>query len=366
MLRIGWAQDPQTLNPFVGLDEENYNVWAINWDLLVNFSPEDLSPSPGIAESWEVSEDKQDRHLQARSRQKWSDGEPVTSADVKYSLETLGGEGALFTGYTDNVTSIETPDDETVVIKTKRARRPHRRRPLRLHPPRAHLGQGAGRRADRHLPARAPAGRQRSLHRHRVRARAHHPRWSRTPSGGATSPSFDEIQFIKYGNQDAVERALQLGEIDMVPEVAAGDLRAARRASRTSRRCRAPRRRYTAARLQPLLGGELPGRGVQPRGPGPRRPPGDRLRASTASGSTRSPPRTPRSSPTASCRRSTSPSTRCPSEDYPYDPEMANQILDDAGWVDERRRRSARRTARSSRSTSTCARSRRTTSRRRS
>ena len=57
VLRIGWAQDPQTLNPFVGLDEEDYTVWALTWDLLVNFDPEDLSPTAGIAESWEVSED---------------------------------------------------------------------------------------------------------------------------------------------------------------------------------------------------------------------------------------------------------------------------------------------------------------------
>ena len=58
VLKIGWAQNPQTLNPFVGQDEEDYTIWALNWDLLVGFSPEDLSPAPGIAESWDVSEDK--------------------------------------------------------------------------------------------------------------------------------------------------------------------------------------------------------------------------------------------------------------------------------------------------------------------
>ena len=30
MLRIGWAQDPKNLNPFVGLDEEKFNVWSLN------------------------------------------------------------------------------------------------------------------------------------------------------------------------------------------------------------------------------------------------------------------------------------------------------------------------------------------------
>ncbi len=32
----------------------------------------------------------------------------------------LGDNGVLFTSYTDNVTSIETPDPETVVIKTSK------------------------------------------------------------------------------------------------------------------------------------------------------------------------------------------------------------------------------------------------------
>ena len=58
VLKIGWAHDPATLNPFVGLDEENYDVWTMNWDLLVGFSTKNLSPVPGIAESWDVSQDK--------------------------------------------------------------------------------------------------------------------------------------------------------------------------------------------------------------------------------------------------------------------------------------------------------------------
>ena len=43
----------------------------------------------------------------------------------------------------------------------------------------------------------------------------------RNPNWRGEPGAYDEIQFIKYGNQDAVERALQLGEIDLVREVEA-------------------------------------------------------------------------------------------------------------------------------------------------
>ena len=66
VLRIGWGQDPQTLNPFVGLDEENYTIWALTWDLLVGFDPEDLSPTPGIAEELGRLGGREDRHLHPR------------------------------------------------------------------------------------------------------------------------------------------------------------------------------------------------------------------------------------------------------------------------------------------------------------
>ena len=95
---------------------------------------------PGIAKSWEVSDDEKTVTFHLDPDAKWSDGKPITSADVKYSLEVLGGNGVLFTSYTDNVTAIETPDPETVVIKTSKPDAQDRRRPLHLHPARSTSG----------------------------------------------------------------------------------------------------------------------------------------------------------------------------------------------------------------------------------
>ena len=110
VLRIGWEQDPQTLSPFTDQDEESYRIWAINYDLLVNFSPDNLAPAPGIAESWDVSDDKKTVTFTLADGLQWSDGEPLTSKDVKYSLDTLGRHGLLFSSYTENIQSVQAPD----------------------------------------------------------------------------------------------------------------------------------------------------------------------------------------------------------------------------------------------------------------
>ena len=47
VLRIGWSEDPKTLNPFIGVNEEEYTIWALNWELLLSFDPVTLAPSAG-------------------------------------------------------------------------------------------------------------------------------------------------------------------------------------------------------------------------------------------------------------------------------------------------------------------------------
>ena len=144
VLRMGWAQEPQTLSPFVDQDEEDFRVWALNYDLLVNFSPKDLGPTPGIAESWDISPDKKTVTFKLFEGHKWSDGTPITSKDVKYSLETFAPEQPAVPElrrerHLDR--DAGRPDGRH---QDQAARRAHRRRAVRLHPARARLGQAVG------------------------------------------------------------------------------------------------------------------------------------------------------------------------------------------------------------------------------
>ena len=236
----------------------------------------------------------------------------------------------LFTGYTDNVTTIETPDADTVVVHTKQ---PDARIVGGLFIyilPKHVWGKVPVSDLTGSLPAEAAAGRQRPVHRHRVRARPD-PDDGAQPELPGPEPKFDEIQFIKYGNQDAVERALQLGEIDMVPEVSGRRLRPARRAAQHRDAEGAPRPPTRSSTFNICSKQNCPDAkfnpAVQDRRSARRSP-----TRSTASGSTRSPTRGTSFPAHGILPPFYKSFYEEPAQDYPYDPEKANQMLDDAGW----------------------------------
>jgi len=330
VLKVAWEQDPQTLSPFVDQDEESYRIWAINYDLLVNFNPDNLGPSPGIAQSWDISPDRKTITYHLVEGAKWSDGQPITSKDVKYSLEVLGGNGLLFTSYTDNVTSIRTPDANTVVVKTKR-------------PDARMVGGLFIYILPEHVWGKVPIKKIMANYKPKIPMVGSGPyivtefdsnrivRMQRNPYWrGKTKPAFDEIQWIKYGSPDAVGRALTLGEADLIPEVQEG---AFDRIGKTQniKAVKAPSPSFTelAFNLCPrkICPDAKHNPAVQDR----------TVRQAIAYA-------VDRERINEIANRSTSfpghgllPSYykdfySQPADDYPYDPERAKQMLDEAGW----------------------------------
>jgi peptide/nickel transport system substrate-binding protein len=218
VLRMGQAQEPQTLSPFTDQDEEDFRIWSLSYDLLVNFSPKDLGPTPGIAKSWDISPDKKTVTFKLVEGAKWSDGQPITSKDVKYSLETFAPNSLLFPSYVENVSAVETPDDATVVIKTKR---PDARIVgglfVYILPEHVWGKQSVKSLTGSYRPPLPIVGSGPYVVTARDRGRI--IRMARNRNFRGPKPKFDEVQWIKYGTNDAVERALSLGEIDIIPEV---------------------------------------------------------------------------------------------------------------------------------------------------
>jgi peptide/nickel transport system substrate-binding protein len=120
ILRIGDTNDIDGFNPFKLVEIPSFEVMDLTYDLLVDFSPKDSSPVPGLADSWEHSKDGLTWTFHFNKDAKWHDGKPVTSEDVAYTFRRiLDEEQGLFIDYVSQIESIETPDKHTVVFTTR-------------------------------------------------------------------------------------------------------------------------------------------------------------------------------------------------------------------------------------------------------
>lgn len=129
VLRVGTTQDLDSMNPFGTALVVGFEVFTLNYELLVGFG-QDLSPAPGFASSWEQSEDGLIWTFKINPDKQWSDGEPATADDAAWTLQqvldALEAEESIGLGYLDpylsnaGVTAVEATDDETLVITTDR------------------------------------------------------------------------------------------------------------------------------------------------------------------------------------------------------------------------------------------------------
>lgn len=82
---------------------------------LVEFG-DDWNPKPYLAKSWEVSSDGLTYTFHLVSNAVFHDGQPITSADVAFSLETVKKYHPFGTSMFGTVTRVDTPSPQTVVI----------------------------------------------------------------------------------------------------------------------------------------------------------------------------------------------------------------------------------------------------------
>ncbi|MET0773143.1 MAG: ABC transporter substrate-binding protein [Candidatus Limnocylindrales bacterium] len=150
--RIGITQAPSEtgLNPYLALLGADYTLYTDMYDLLVEYGPE-LEPAPGLAESWDVSEDGLTWTFRIREGVTWSDGTPFTAEDPRFQLQYIidshdpaytgpqapdgndtDGDGAadnplsMYDSYLDldggfetmRIASVSAPDEQTLVITT--------------------------------------------------------------------------------------------------------------------------------------------------------------------------------------------------------------------------------------------------------
>ena len=114
VLRIGTLQDADNLNPFIGYSATAYEVYHLNYDLLVGYAPNG-DPRPELAKSWTTSDDGLEWTFELQEGVKWQDGEPFTAGDVAFTYNyIIKNELSAFSSYTSNMKKAVAVDDTTV------------------------------------------------------------------------------------------------------------------------------------------------------------------------------------------------------------------------------------------------------------
>ena len=118
VLRLGWTNDPDNLNPFVGYESSSYEIWALNYDKLGYNDAATLKDVPGLAESWSVSPDGKTWTFHVRKGVKWQDGQPLTARDVVFTYKyIIDNEMATYAMHVATIDEVVATDDYTVEIR---------------------------------------------------------------------------------------------------------------------------------------------------------------------------------------------------------------------------------------------------------
>jgi len=218
-LRVGWPGSPDTLNPGTGVLTEAYTVYNLVYDTLYRLQF-DGTFSLDAAESVETSADGKTWTFKIRQGMQFHDGQPLTAKDVAFSLNLYKTheDFPFLNFYTVYFESIEAPDDNTVVLTLTEAIPSLESQLLALYILPEHIwsyyaeGNATTEFENAEMIGSGPfilKEYEQNAFVHLVANKEH----TRTP------PKIDELIFQTFGNEDALVQALVTGQVDMITEM---------------------------------------------------------------------------------------------------------------------------------------------------
>lgn len=122
------AQDAETVvirgfgnissfNPLLTSDGASFQAWAVLWPALFDVERDTGEPVPGLA-SWEISEDGLTYTFTIQENANWSDGTPITSADFKFVVDAIKSPDIASTleSNVELIDSVNIIDDKTFEV----------------------------------------------------------------------------------------------------------------------------------------------------------------------------------------------------------------------------------------------------------
>jgi peptide/nickel transport system substrate-binding protein len=116
VLTIGRREGSTTFDPIKTAQNIDFWVFSNVYDVLVRVDKTGTKLEPGLAESWEVSDDGTVYTFHMRDA-RFSDGSPITAEDAMFSLTRIRDDaGSLWSDSYQVIATMEAPDPKTLVI----------------------------------------------------------------------------------------------------------------------------------------------------------------------------------------------------------------------------------------------------------
>ena len=119
-----FGADINTMNPFLSADGTSNTIITLIFPDFVTYDPDTGQYAPdaknSIVADWTISDDGTTYTFTLDDDWTWSDGTPITAADIEYAWEVINDESvnnnSNLIQIRDNVESMEFPDERTVVV----------------------------------------------------------------------------------------------------------------------------------------------------------------------------------------------------------------------------------------------------------
>lgn len=112
------SAEPATLNPITATDAYEGTINSGNiYETLIERDNETLELKPMLAESWEISDDKLTYTFKLKKGIKWQDGAPFTSEDIVFSYKTIMNpkvDSPQLRSYYQEIRDVVAVDEHTV------------------------------------------------------------------------------------------------------------------------------------------------------------------------------------------------------------------------------------------------------------
>ena len=216
--RVGWTRQPDNLNPFIGFESPAFEVWYLTYDSLVGYDPATLSPmkgeaSTGLATDWTVSDDGLTWTFTIRKNAKWSDGVPLTAKDVAFTYNyIIKNKLANLTAYTRLIENATALDDYTVQFTCSKPKPDMTRHWVPILPEHVWSKVSAkdAERGYQNTPPYVGSGPFQCVE----WKKNNYVRLVANPTWWGPRPEIDELYFTYYTNGDTVLQDIKAGTID--------------------------------------------------------------------------------------------------------------------------------------------------------